>query len=144
LGKPDLCALAAPLPTSAQSATARIASSVAADAFSRGSEAPITPSQPTLFHRAATEMLCENISAQVVDAMAGSVYSSANFNAAIGDMVDKVMGLAPSHPNHAQAQQILTAHYDAVRAQKGNTATQALRSTFVLACESPNSVAIGL
>jgi hypothetical protein len=145
LGKPDLCALVAPLPSQAQIATARIASSVAADAFSRGSETPITPMEPTLFHRAATEMLCENIAAQVVDATTGtSVYTSTDFTTGLADMVDKVMGYPPSHPAHAQALQILTDHYNAVRTQNRTNATPALRSAFVLACEAPSAVAIGL
>jgi hypothetical protein len=144
LGKPDLCAQAAVLPSAAQLATAKIASSVAADAFSRGSESPITPADPTLFYRAATEMLCENIAAQVVDAMTGSVFSSADLMPAISDMADKVMGYPPSHPNRAQATQILQDHYNAVLAQGRNMATTALRSTFVLACESPTSVSLGL
>jgi len=144
LGKSDLCALAVALPSAAQSATARIAGSVAADAFSRGAESPITPTEPTLFHRAATEMLCENIALQVVDAMSGTVYTSSDFSGALADMVDKIMGYPPSHPARAPALQILTDHYNAVRAQKGNNATQALRSAFVLACEAPSALAIGL
>src|SRR6185295_16843907 len=47
LDRPGLCALAVPLPTSAQAATLRIATSVAADAFSRGAESPVTPTDPT-------------------------------------------------------------------------------------------------
>jgi hypothetical protein len=144
LGRPDLCAQAVSLPTPQQTATAKIAASVAADAFSRGSEAPITPADPTLFYRAATEMLCENIATQVVDGMADSVYSSTSSASAIPDMVDKVMGYPPSDPKHGPALQILMAHYSAVLAQNRNMATPALRSTFVLACESPSAVSVGL
>jgi hypothetical protein len=67
LGKADLCSQAVALPSSAQSGTARIAASVAADAFSRGAQSPVTPADPNMFYRAATEMLCENIATQVVD-----------------------------------------------------------------------------
>jgi hypothetical protein len=144
LGKPDLCALAVALPSNAQAATARLAATVPADAFSRGSEIPITPSVPTLFHRAAVEMLCENIAGQVVDAMSGSIYSSADAPGALADFVDKVMDYPPSHPHRAEALQILTDHFNAVKAQGRNATTNALRSAFVLACESPSSVGIGL
>ncbi|HEY2734798.1 MAG TPA: hypothetical protein VGI70_12475, partial [Polyangiales bacterium] len=144
LAKPDLCALAVPLPTFAQTATAKIAGSVAADAFSRGSEQPITPPDPTLFYRAAIEMLCENIATQVVDAASGTVYTSSNVATAIPDIAEKVMGLPPSHPQRMAAQQILQDHYSAVLAQNRNGASVALRSAFVLACESPASVALGL
>jgi hypothetical protein len=144
LGKPDLCALAVALPSNTQAATARLAATVPADAFSRGSEIPITPSQPTLFHRAAVEMLCENIAGQVVDAMSGGIYSSSDAPGALTDFVDKVMDYPPSDPHRAQALQILTDHYNAVKAQGRNASTNALRSAFVLACESPSSVGIGL
>jgi hypothetical protein len=149
LGKPDLCALAVPLPATAQAATLRIATSVAADAFSRGAESPVTPSDPTLFYRAATEMLCENIAVQVVDAATGTVFASTGVPAAIEDMVVRVMGYPPSDVNHAAAVQILQQHYDTAAATKDTnnrnyTATNALRSTFVLACESPTALSFGL
>ena len=68
LGKPDLCVQAARAAQQhADGRPTRIAASVAADAFSRGAQAPVTPSEPTMFYRAATEMLCENIAKQVVD-----------------------------------------------------------------------------
>jgi hypothetical protein len=145
LGRPDLCALAATMPTQQQSATARIATSVAADAFSRGAESPITPADPTLFYRAATEMLCENVATQVVDAMSGtSLYTSANVATALPDMVEKLMGYPPSSPKHAAALQILQGHYDEVLAQNRRQTTPALRSTFVLACEAPTALSVGL
>jgi hypothetical protein len=145
LGRPDLCALSASMPSQQQSATARIASSVAADAFSRGAESPITPSDPTLFYRAATEMLCENVANQLVDAMGGeSVYTSTDVASALPDMVEKLMGYSRSSAKHAAALQILQEHYDAVLAQNRRQATPALRSTFVLACEAPSALSVGL
>jgi hypothetical protein len=148
LNKPDLCALAYALPTTAQASTARIAASVAADAFSRGAQSPVTPTEPTLFYRAATEMLCENVATQVVDASSGGVYTSADVPTAINAMVETVMGYPPSHPLHAQAAQILMDHDTAVAAAaSGNAATKAtvgLRSAFALACESPRALGIGL
>jgi len=144
LSGPDICALLATIPTNAQAATSKIAASVAADAFSRGAESPVTPSDPTLFYRSASELLCENVSLQAVDAAGGaSIYKSANVASALDDMVGRLMGYPPSDPHHAQAVQILQGHYDAAVAAK-NTATNALRSTFVLACESPTALAIGL
>jgi len=153
LGKPDLCAQTVPLPTSAQTATATIAQSVAADAFSRGSQIPVTPADPTLFYRSASELLCSNIAAQVVDPTSGTgVYSMSDVPGAITNMVETLMGYPPSHPAHAEAIQILQAHYDGARMTTSGTgsrpgmtsATNALRSTFILACESPTAVGIGL
>jgi hypothetical protein len=151
LGKPDICTQATPLPTTAQAATAKIAASISADAFSRGAQSPVTPSDPTLFYRSATEMLCENIANQVVDATSGSVYLSTDVAGAIKGMVETVMGYPPSHPMHDQVVQILTDHDTAVAAatttgnrSAASKATTALRSAFVLACESPAALGIGL
>src|SRR5262249_36049207 len=126
LGKPDLCAQTIALPSSAQTSTARIAASVAADAFSRGAQSPVTPTEPTLFYRAATEMLCENIATQVVDATTGAVFTSADVPGAINAMVETVMGYPPSHPLHAQAAQILMDHDTAVaQSASGSPTTKA-------------------
>jgi hypothetical protein len=154
LGKPDLCAQAVARPSSAQAATATIAQSVAADAFSRGSQVPVTPSDPTLFYRSASELLCSNIAAQVVDPSAGGgVYSMSDVPGAIANMVERLMGYPPAHPSHGEAIQILQEHYDGARMTRSGTgagggqmtsATNALRSTFILACESPTAVGIGL
>jgi len=149
LGIADVCALAVPLPSSTQNATLTIVSSVAADAFSRGSEIPVTPGDPTLFYRAASEMLCENVATQVVDGTAGvSVYSStstANVTSAIADMVTRIVGYPSTDTHYAQAVQILQGHYTA--AMTGTTkatASNALRSTFALACQSPTSLSFGI
>jgi hypothetical protein len=147
LGRADLCAQAAVLPTTAQRATAVIASSVASDAFSRGAEVPVTPADPSLFYRAATELLCENIAIQVVDGATDTVYSSADVPGAITAMVTTVMGYPPGHALYAQAVQVLTDHNTAAAAQitsRNNKARDALRSTFALACESPRALGIGL
>ena len=143
LGKPDLCGLAVPIPSSAQSATLKIASSIPADAFSRGSEVPIAASSPTLFYSSASELLCENIAAAVVDATTGTIYTSTAVPAAIADMVERVIGYPPNDPLYAGAVQILQDNYDAHVAAKAS-ATNALRSTFALACEAPTTLSLGL
>ena len=140
----DVCALSAPLPTSAQNTTIKIATAIPADAFSRGSEIPVTASDPTLFFRAATEMLCENVATQVVDASSGtSVFASSDAQGAMAKMVTDIMGYPPSASHYGDALGVLKEHYSAVMGAK-NTATNALRSTFVLACESPTSLSFGL
>jgi hypothetical protein len=145
LGIADICSLSATLPTATQTATAAIAGGVVADTFSRGSQTPVTPADPNLFFRAAVEELCQALAPQVVDATAKSVWSSttsANVTAAISDMVQRVMGYPPSDSHYAMAVSILKGHMQSAQAQGG--ASTALRSTFVLACESPTSVAVGL
>ncbi|HET9955566.1 MAG TPA: hypothetical protein VFQ61_13725, partial [Polyangiaceae bacterium] len=144
LGKPDICALSVPLPASAQKNILNIAGNIPADAFGRGSESPVTPTDPTLFFRAASEMLCEDVATQVVEPSAGSgVFSTSDVPGSIAKMVELVMGYPPADPKNAEAAAILKAHYDAAVAQKAN-ATNALRSTFVAACQSPTSVSFGL
>ena len=158
MGRPDLCAMTAPMPSTTQRATATIAAAIPSDAFSRGTESPVTPSDPTLFFRAASEMLCEDIAAQVVDPTSGTaVFASTDVPGAITKMVETVIGYPATHPLHTQAAQILQAHNDAVvaggstgtggRGGGGVTtsrATLALRSTFALACEAPTAIGIGL
>jgi hypothetical protein len=142
LAVPDLCALAATLPSQAQSATASVAGAVVADTFSRGSPTPVTPQDPNLFFRAAVESLCQTIAPQVVDSGPNSLFSSTNVSAAIDDMVQRVMGYPPSDSHHDMAVSILQNHMQSAQAQ--STASVALQSTFVLACESPTSVSVGL
>src|SRR6188768_1005327 len=153
LGMPDLCALSVAFPFSSgfggtstspievQRAAFRIAGSLPADTFSRGAESPVTPTSPTLFFRAASEMLCENVAAKVVD-VTDSRYSSKDLDTALADMVVTIMGYTATDPHHDAALQILHAHY--TEALASGTATNALRSTFSLACQSPTSVAFGL
>jgi hypothetical protein len=142
LGVADVCALAVELPTAAQAATATIAGTVVADTFSRGTVASITPSEPNLFFRAAVEELCQNLAPQLVDAATNPVWRSTNATAAIPDMVQRIMGYPPGDANYAMAVSILQSHMQSAQAQ--SNASTALRSTFVLACESPTSVSVGL
>jgi hypothetical protein len=89
-------------------------------------------------------MLCENIAAQAVDPTGGGgVYAAAQYQAAIADMATRIMGYTAADPKHAEAVTILTSHYQAVLATKAS-ATNSLRSTFALACESPTSLSFGL
>ena len=143
LGKADLCSLAVALPTTAQAATLKIATSIPEDAFSRGSEFPITASTPTLFYSSASELLCESVAALVVDAATGSVFSSTAPPAAIADMVERVIGYPPSDPLYAGAVKILQDNFDAHVAARAS-ATNAMRSTFALACEAPTTLSFGL
>jgi hypothetical protein len=155
LGSADVCALKVAFPYqsgfgqggqaspyTAQRATFRIAGSVADDAFSRGSELPVTPSDPTLFYRAASELLCEDVAGRVVD-VANAPFSSGTLDASLVKMVEVVMGYAPSDPRHNDALQILKDNYQE-SLSSGGTATNALRSTFSLACQAPTSLAFGL
>jgi hypothetical protein len=145
LGLTDACALAAPVPSSTQATTLKIVSSVAADAFSRGSEIPVTPPDPTLFYRAASEMLCENVAPMVVDPTGGAAnpYPSANVASTIAALVTNIVGYPPSDAHYAMAVSILQSHYTAAMTTGKATATNAMRSTFSLACQSPTFLSLG-
>jgi hypothetical protein len=151
---PDICALGVAFPFSSgfglgmgdayatQRTVFRLASSLPADAFSRGSEKPVTPSEPTLFYRAASEMVCENVATRVVDTNGGR-YQSSDPDGAIADMVATIMGLTAGDPQADQANKILHANYQEAMASNVS-ASDALRSTFALACQSPTSLSFGL
>jgi hypothetical protein len=145
LGKPDLCEILTPTPTGVTTATNRLAGSIPSDAFSRGSQLPVTPPDPNLFYRAASELVCEAVAAKVVDGPAATnLYTSATGSAAaMTDMVTKVMGLPPSDPHYAGALKALQDHYNGAVAARSTT-TASLRSTFAAACQSPSSLALGI
>jgi hypothetical protein len=143
LAKPDLCETSMPTPTDVTTAMNRLAGALPADAFSRGSENPVTPPEPNLFYRAASELVCEAIAVKVVDAASGSVFVSSDPAKSIDDMVSRVMGVPPSDPKHARSLEILTSHFNTTKTS-GASATNALRSTFSAACQSPPSLALGI
>jgi hypothetical protein len=122
----------------------RLAGALPADAFSRGSELPVTSTDPNLFYRAASELVCEAVAAKVVDGPAETtVFASGDAQNAIADMVLRVMGVPTTDGHNAGAVQALRDHYAAALAAKA-TPTNALRSTFSAACQSPTSLALGI
>ncbi|MBF5043534.1 DUF1800 domain-containing protein [Aggregicoccus sp. 17bor-14] len=135
--------LANPCGLSAQAS--RISATFPLDGYSRGSEVPLTIRDTSLFYRAGTENLCAQVAARAVDATGGpySSTSASSRAAGLADMVHALMGLPDGDPRAAAALQILTEHYDAA-VKGGARATDALRSTFVLACQSPSVTAVGL
>jgi hypothetical protein len=124
-------------PLSAERATNRLAGSVPDDAFSRGTENPSTPNIPTLFYRAGSELVCEDVAERVIDVVGG--LSSSDPNGAMTTMVEVVMGYPPTDPKHARALEILQTHY-----QDAGANANALKSTFSLACQSPSSLGMGI
>jgi hypothetical protein len=150
LGFTDECALSALTKKPLMATIPEIVSGLPSDAYGRGSVAPVLPNDPTLFFRSGSENICEAVAAQVIDAAPGSEpagvkqWSSAQSDAAIADFVGTVMAITPSDPRYAPAQQLLKSHFTSATQQAGITATDALRSTFVVACLSPSATGIGL
>jgi len=149
LGFADVCGRDAVTKKALQATVPQIVSGLPSDGYGRGSTAPVLPNQPTLFYRAGTENICETVAAAVIDVAAGkqtagvTYWSSGEPDAAIADFVATVMGLVPSDPRAAPAAALLSGHFQAAM-QQGATASDALKSTFVVACLAPSAVSIGM
>ena len=124
--------------------TTRIAvtNNIPLDGYLRGAEAPALSTAQTPFYRGATESLCAYAASLTVD-KTKSRYDSSKKDAAITDFVANIMGITSADPNSKSVTQLLTEHYDAAIAA-GAKPTDALKSTFIVACLAPTSVAIGL
>jgi hypothetical protein len=148
LGFADVCGLDAFSVKQGGATIPEIVSGLPSDGYGRGALAPVLPNQPTLFFRAGIENICDAVAALVIDAakpQAGvKQWSSAQPDVAIADFVHVVMALPPSDTRAAAAQQALTAHFAAAKQQSGVSASDALKSTFVVSCLAPSAIAIGL
>jgi hypothetical protein len=102
----------------------------------------VTSPEPTLFYRAASELVCETVATMVVD-VDGSLYQSSDVQGAMTHMVQNIMGYATGDPHYAEALSILNDNYNESVAD-GRSATDSLRNTFALACQSPTSVSFGI
>jgi hypothetical protein len=124
-----------------------ISGGLPSDGYGRGAPLPVLPTSPTLFYRAGLENICENVANMVVDSKtppAGAVtYSSTDSTGAIAAFVSNIMGIVPSDPRSSVMTQMLTDHYNAA-IKNAATKTDALKSTFVVSCLSPNVAGIGM
>ena len=149
LGFADVCGLDAVTKKALSATVPQIVSGLPSDGYGRGSTAPVLPNQPTLFFRAGTENICTSVAASIIDVAAAKqvpgvrYWSSASPDGAIADFVGNLMGLTPSDPRAAPATTLLKGHFTSAMAQ-GASASDALKSTFVVACQAPTSVSIGM
>jgi hypothetical protein len=141
LGIPDACGLDVNtvVPPDLK-AVQFIAGVLPSDAYSRGAEEPVLANEPNLFFRTGMENMCAVFAARLIDGGAGTRWSSAAPDAAIGDFVHALMGIGTGRD--ATPLSILNGHMASGRAA-GLSASDALKSTFVLACLSPSVVGIG-
>jgi len=127
----------------------QIVAGLPSDGYGRGATIPVLPNQPTLFYRAGLENICENLAGQLIDAAQNPAtpnakrWSSMQPDAAIADFVGTMMALTPSDPRASQAEAILMSHFTAAKVT-GASASNALKSTFIVACLSPSSIGIGM
>ncbi len=143
LGIPDACSLL----TLKSSTIQNLAFGIPGSGYSRGAEAPLLPHDPDLFFTSATENLCAQMAALVVDPASCKTgqkcYSSKNGAAAVQDLVQTLMAMPPSDPQAAAGARVLSDHL-AAAGMSGLSPTDALKSTFVLACASPFFISSGL
>lgn len=145
LGLPDACGMQTPKPTLAQQNIGNRAVLMPVDTYYRAYALPSLPTNPDLFFRSSTEAMCGVIADQLIDVKTGtSKWTSTAAPAAITDFVAIIMDLPTADARSAMAIKILTDHFTAASGTTGVSATDALKSTFTLACISPSSVLIGL
>ena len=120
---------------------ATVATVLPSDGYSRGAVAPTQANDPTMMFSAGMENACKAVATVAVDGSGISRYSSSDPTDAIADMVHTLMGIDATRDSTALA--ILTDHYQESLAANAS-ASDSLRSVFVLACLSPTLLAGGL
>ncbi|MCU0685719.1 MAG: DUF1585 domain-containing protein [Polyangiaceae bacterium] len=139
----DFCGLQVSLARPPAGSAPVFAGAIPSDSYSRGSEIPVTLSDATLFFQGAVEGLCTAVANATIGGAAGVRYPIGKPQEAIDDFVRTVMALAAPDPRAAPAGAILREHYEGAVAG-GAKPADALKSTFILACTSPTSIATGL
>lgn len=116
----------------------RLLSGFPVDGFSRATTLLAQPRSPSLVTRVVTENICSYLSLAAVDNR--GAFSSQNPKLCIDGIMRQLMGLQPDA--EPEVLNLLTTHFDGAKAL-GLSATDAMRSTFVLACMSPQVITIG-
>src|SRR6267378_1876474 len=117
-----------------------IARVLPSDSYSRGAEEPVLANDPNLFFRTGMENICAIFAARLIDAGSGTRWSSASPDVAIADFVHTLMGVGAGRD--ATLLSILGQHFQSAVAA-GLSASDALKSTFMIACLSPGVVGMG-
>ena len=138
LAIPDACGLR--VGTTLPRALQLIVAVLPSDQYSRGAEQPVLANDPNLFFRTGLENICASLAGQLVDAGAATRWSSTNPDTAISDFVHGLMGIDKARD--ATPLGILQDHFQAAKVA-GSSASDALKSTFLLACLSPSVAGIG-
>jgi hypothetical protein len=131
LGTPDACGVAA-----------SFANLVPEDDFSRGAAEPVQTAVTGLFHYAAVEKLCSKLATKLIGTGAAMPFQTSQPEAALDTFVEKLMGLDVGNPRHDAVRASLEEHFES--AKSTTNVLTALRSSFVVACISPEVQALGL
>jgi hypothetical protein len=157
LGFVDICQLSLPdqIGSDAVGAIPAIVSGMPADAYGRGAVNELLPTSPTLFYRSALENVCSYLAQATIDATAIPTQpnvmqwkSSDPLATNVAAFVGLVMAITPNDPRYTPLVNALTDHYNSALGQGAvggvTAATNALRSTFVVACLSPSFAGVGM
>src|SRR5467141_3718373 len=117
-----------------------IARVLPSDSYSRGAEEPVLANDANLFFRTGMENICVIFAARLIDAGPGTRWSSASPDASIADFVHTLMGVGAGRD--ATPLSILGEHFQSAKTA-GLSASDALKSSFVIACLSPGVVGMG-
>lgn len=134
------------LPTvcKADNTLARFAAALPDDEYGRGATAPMQPTEPTLINSGSMAAVCDRLAALAVDGNAGTArVMSSNVEVSLDALVERVMGVPKGDDRFSSLRKILQDHLAAAKAAKAST-SQAMRSAFSLACQSPTAAGIGL
>lgn len=118
---------------------------IPADSFTRGAAAPLITVDPNLFQFAAAEAFCRSVATlpTIVSTAPAALFPADDSALTLSRIVEKLMGLPPTHPRHRPAVSALLGHYAAAR-DAGATSITALQSAFVMGCVSPDVLGVGL
>jgi hypothetical protein len=142
LGITDVCGLSAStvVPSSLKNVQT-IAAGYPSDQYGRGIVGALLNSSPSLFAFSGLENMCGSIANVVIDAT-GSKYQSTDPQPAIADFASNLMGLTSDRSGPVLT--VLQNHFANAQSDGGVSASNALKSTFILACESVSVGGIGL
>jgi hypothetical protein len=143
---PDLCGLQGKSELSTQrlrDQAANLALAVPGDAYARGEEKPLMPRDANLFFFSAVENMCALLASEVVESKTRPLYRVSEKDAALRDFVTTMMGVPAGDSRFGEVLQLLADHH-AAALDAGVSPVDALRATFVLACESPLTISLGL
>jgi len=100
----------------------------------------VLANDPNLFFRTGLENICASLAGQLVDAGSTTRWSSTSPDPAIADFVHVLIGIEKARDTMPLT--ILQGHFQAAKAA-GLSASDALKSTFALACLAPSVAGIG-
>lgn len=109
--------------------------------FARARVDPIVPQTVSVFGVAGLELACRELSTREVGP--GKPFDVSDPDTALPRMVTELAGLAPSHERYDQVLTVLREHLDEVGLATSDPRI-AMESAYVVACSSPDALALGL